>query len=85
MANLFTEKTYDEAMRPLINYEGDDAYVKGDIYSMLNGGDLYDYARNYNVWKTRKPTTTTIFGRALATFSWANLRNAKKPTLPTNI
>ena len=51
MANLFTEKTYDEAMRPLINYEGDDAYVKGDIYSMLNGGDLYDYARNYNVYK----------------------------------
>lgn len=51
MANLFTEKTYDEAMRPLINYEGDDAYVKGDIYSMLNGGDLYGYARNYNAYK----------------------------------
>lgn len=48
---LFTEKTYDEAMRPLINYEGDDAYVKGDIYSMINGGDVYNYARNYNAYK----------------------------------
>lgn len=48
---LFTEKTYDEAMRPLINYDGDDAYVKGDIYSMINGGDVYNYARNYNAYK----------------------------------
>lgn len=48
---LFTEKTYDEAMRPLINYEGDDAYVKGDIYSMIDGGDVYNYARNYNAYK----------------------------------
>lgn len=52
MANLFTEKSYDEAMRPLINYDGDDNYVKGSIYAMANGGDPFKYAQNYNAYKT---------------------------------
>lgn len=48
---LFTEKTYDEAMRPLINYDGDDNYVKGSIYALQNGGDPFKYASNYNAYK----------------------------------
>lgn len=48
---LFTEKSYDEAMRPLINYDGDDNYVKGSIYAMANGGDPFKYASNYNAYK----------------------------------
>ncbi len=48
---LFTEKSYDEAIRPLANYTGDDSYVKGSIYALQNGGDLYKYASNYNAYK----------------------------------
>lgn len=48
---LFTEKSYDEAMRPLINYNGDDNYVKGSIYALQNGGDPFKYAQNYNAYK----------------------------------
>lgn len=48
---LFTEKSYDEAMRPLINYDGDDNYVKGSIYALQNGGDPFKYASNYNAYK----------------------------------
>lgn len=48
---LYTEKTQEEALRPLANYNGDNSYVKGQIYSMTNGGDLYDSARNYNSYK----------------------------------
>ena len=48
---LFTEKTYEEAMRPLANYSGDDNYVKGSIYALQNGGDPFKYASNYNAYK----------------------------------
>lgn len=43
---LYTEKSFEEAHNPLINYGGDDAFVKGQIYSMGNGGDMYKYANN---------------------------------------
>lgn len=56
MANLFTEKTYDEAMRPLINYDGDDSYVKGSIYALANGGDPFKYASNYNAYQNALET-----------------------------
>lgn len=48
---LFTEKSYEEAMRPLANYSGDDNYVKGSIYALQNGGDPFKYASNYNAYK----------------------------------
>lgn len=50
MADLFTTKTAAEALRPLSNYKGDNAFVKGQIYSMANGGDAYKYARNLNTY-----------------------------------
>lgn len=43
---LYTEKTFEEAHNPLANYSGNDAFVKGQIYSINNGGDMYDYSRN---------------------------------------
>lgn len=43
---LYTEKSREEALRPLAQYSGDDAFVKGQIYSMGNGGDMYRYSNN---------------------------------------
>lgn len=43
---LYTEKTMEEALRPLSQYSGDDAFVKGQIYSLGNGGDMYRYSNN---------------------------------------
>lgn len=43
---LYTEKSFEEAHNPLINYGGNDAFVKGQIYSMGNGGDMYNYSNN---------------------------------------
>ena len=43
---LFTEKSFQEAHNPLSNYGGNDAFVKGQIYSINNGGDLYNYSNN---------------------------------------
>lgn len=43
---LYTEKTREEALRPLAQYGGNDAFVKGQIYSMGNGGDMYNYSNN---------------------------------------
>lgn len=36
----------EEALRPLSQYSGDDAFVKGQIYSLGNGGDMYRYSNN---------------------------------------
>lgn len=36
----------EEALRPLSQYSGDDAFVKGQIYSLGNGGDMYKYSNN---------------------------------------
>ena len=43
---LYTEKSREEALRPLTQYNGDDTFVKGQIYSMGNGGDMYNYSNN---------------------------------------
>ena len=43
---LYTEKSREEALRPLAQYNGDDTFVKGQIYSMGNGGDMYNYSNN---------------------------------------
>ena len=36
----------EEALRPLSQYSGNDAFVKGQIYSLGNGGDMYRYSNN---------------------------------------
>lgn len=43
---LYTEKNFNEAHNPLSNYGGNDAFVKGQIYAINNGGDLYNYSNN---------------------------------------
>lgn len=43
---LYTEKSFEEAHRPLAGYSGDNAFVKGQIYAMNNGGDMYRYSNN---------------------------------------
>lgn len=48
---LYTEKTYNEVMNPLKNYAGDNSYVKGYTNALQNGGDQYEYAKNYKAYK----------------------------------
>ena len=53
---LYTEKTYDEIIKPFANYSGDNAFVKSQIYAMQNGGNLYDYKNNYNAYQNALET-----------------------------
>ena len=48
---MFTEKSYQEAYSPLANYGGNDAFVKGKIYSLQNGGNAYDYSKNLSAYQ----------------------------------
>lgn len=51
MEPLYKEKTYEEMIDPIINYSGDNPFVKSQIYSMAAGGDQYEYKKNYNAYK----------------------------------
>lgn len=53
---LYTEKTYNEVMNPLKNYAGDNSYVKGYTNALQNGGDQYEYAKNYKAYKNALET-----------------------------
>lgn len=48
---LYTEISYDDMIKPLQNYNGDDNFVKSSIYALANGGNQFDYSRNYNAYK----------------------------------
>lgn len=47
---LYTEKNLQEAMNPLARYNGDNTFVKGQIYSMNNGGDAFEYSKNLKTY-----------------------------------
>lgn len=54
---LYTEKTYDEMIRPLAGYNGDNAFVKSQIYALANGNnDFYNYKNNYNAYQNALET-----------------------------